>query len=64
MVATAAEIESQNTTALLLHVFDDGDVSSTRENINSGGSMTVDGLAARKSGIATAKNTGRCEHRC
>lgn len=56
MVATAAaEIESQNTTALLLHVFDDDELSSTRENIDSDGSVTVDGLAARKSSITTAK---------
>lgn len=49
------DIESEDTTALLLHVFDGDELSSTRENIDADGSLSLDDLAARKSGIVTAK---------
>ncbi|WP_423747002.1 universal stress protein (plasmid) [Haladaptatus sp. SPP-AMP-3] len=52
-----ATVESGDVTALLLHVFDGDELSSTRENIDSSGSMTVDDLAARKSGIVAARET-------
>lgn len=51
----AANTESDDVSALLLHVFDEDELSSTRENIDSSGSMTTNDLAARKSGIAAAR---------
>ncbi|WP_254663304.1 universal stress protein [Haladaptatus sp. W1] len=51
----AANTESGDVTALLLHVFDEDELSSTRENIDSSGSMTANDLAARKSGIVAAR---------
>lgn len=55
VASVAADVESDDVTALLLHVFDDDELSSTRENIDSDGSMTVDELATRKSGVVAAK---------
>lgn len=55
VAGAAATVESGDVTALLLHVFDGDELSSTRENIDSSGSVTVDDLAARKSGIVAAR---------
>ncbi|GKZ14562.1 hypothetical protein HAL_24430 [Haladaptatus sp. T7] len=55
VAGAAAAVESSDVTALLLYVFDEEERASTRANIDDDGSMTVDDLAARKSGIVAAR---------
>jgi nucleotide-binding universal stress UspA family protein len=54
VVTTAAEIESGNDVeAVVVHVFEEGEVESTRSNLDlpAGETATLDELATRKSGV-------------
>jgi nucleotide-binding universal stress UspA family protein len=49
-----AEFEDDGTETVILHVFDDDEVVSTRANLDDGDALSVDDLAARKSGVGAA----------
>ena len=56
VVTTATDIESDNDVgAVVVYVFEDGEVESTRSNLDlpAGETATLDELAARKSGVST-----------
>lgn len=55
-VATALkEIESKGVTVVLLYIFEDQEVTSTRVDTGSDASKKTDALAARKSGLNTVR---------
>lgn len=49
-----AETEPDDTTAVVMHVFDDVEVESTRKNLDLEGRPSIDSLARRKSGVSAA----------
>lgn len=48
------DIEDEDTEAVVLHVFDDDEVESTRKNLDTGGTLSVNDLASRKTGVNAA----------
>lgn len=48
-----ADVEGEDTEAVVLHVFDEGEVTSTRDNLD-GESLSTNALAARKAGVGAA----------
>lgn len=55
LASVVSDIESTDVTAVLLHVFSEEEAETTRENVESGSSFSPDDLAARKSGVVTAR---------
>lgn len=47
------DVEDADTEAVVLHVFDDDEVASTRSNLDDG-SLGMDDLASRKTGVSAA----------
>ena len=47
------DVESEDTEAVVLYVFDEGEVTSTRENLD-GDSLSTNDLASRKTGVSAA----------
>lgn len=48
------ELEDSNTTAVVVHIFDERELETTRENLNLDGRPTADELASRKTGVSAA----------
>lgn len=48
------EMEGPDTTAVVVHVFDERELETTRENLELDGCSTADDLASRKSGVSAA----------
>lgn len=47
------DVEDENTEVVVLHVFEEGEVASTRDNLE-GGSLSTNDLASRKAGVSAA----------
>ena len=47
------DVENENTEVVVLHVFDEGEVASTRDNLD-GDSLSTNDLASRKAGVSAA----------
>ncbi|RBI60498.1 universal stress protein [halophilic archaeon] len=51
---TVREVEDEDAEAVVLHVFDEAEVASTRANLDDSDGLSVDDLASRKSGVGAA----------
>ncbi|WP_137285546.1 universal stress protein [Halorussus salinisoli] len=47
-------VEDEDTEAVVLHVFDEDEVESTRANLDTGDTLSVNDLASRKTGVHAA----------
>ena len=54
VASIAVEYESDDVSTLVLHVFDEQEVQSTRENLGVGPEANLSELASRKSGVSAA----------
>jgi nucleotide-binding universal stress UspA family protein len=57
VAGAAADVESPDTEAVVLHVFDDDEEATTRENLDDALDLSLDDLATRKTGVAAASET-------
>lgn len=48
------DVEDGGTAAIVLHVFDSAELDTTRANLDTDETLTLDELAGRKSGVTTA----------
>ncbi|WP_435317205.1 universal stress protein [Haloarchaeobius sp. TZWSO28] len=50
----AAAVEDEDTDVVVLHVFDEAEAESTRQNLDDEDTLTLDDLASRKRGVNAA----------
>jgi nucleotide-binding universal stress UspA family protein len=54
LAEVVADVEDEGTKAVVLHVFDEEEVASTRTNLDDRNALSMDDLSSRKAGVGSA----------